>query len=137
MTEATVSAGPTLLFVYGTLKAGQPHHPLLSDCRCLGPARIPGTLYALPEGYPAAVPEGAGTIEGELYALPEWAETVLETLDDYEDVPAGLFVRERCEVGGRAAWVYYAGPRLWPRLRRLRPLPDGRWPPEPERPAEG
>lgn len=116
------------LFVYGTLQRGQPHHALLSDCRYLGPARVQGSLYALPEGSPAATPEGLGVVHGELYELPEYAEFLLRELDAYEAVDQGLFVRTRVRVGDREAWVYWAGPALRTSLAALRPLEGGRWP---------
>lgn len=117
-----------LLFVYGTLQRGQPHAALLSDCRCLGPARIRGTLYALPEGFPAADAGGTGVVEGELYELPPYADLLLRMLDEYEGVDEGLFERRRVKVGGREAWTYVAGPALRPALAGRTPLPGGRWP---------
>lgn len=115
------------LFVYGTLKREQPHHALLFDCRFVGTVRMGGALYALPQGFPAAA-EGPGYVEGELYELPTYAEFMLTELDEYEDVPGGLFERRKVPVGGREAWAYLAGPALRPTLDRLTPLPGGRWP---------
>lgn len=87
-----------------------------------------GSLYALPEGYPAASPTGEGAVHGELYELPEYAEFLLRELDTYEGVEHGLFVRARARVGDREAWVYWAGPALRATLAALRPLAAGRWP---------
>lgn len=117
-----------ILFVYGTLQRGQPHHALLSDCRFLGVARMPGTPYALPEGFPAAVAAGSGFVEGELYELPSYGDFLLRELDDFENVGEGLFVRSRVWVSGQEVWVYLAGPALAPRLSVLTRLPGGRWP---------
>ncbi len=116
------------LFVYGTLKREQSHHALVSDCRFAGVAHMPGSLYELPHGFPAAVCEGVGSVEGELYELPDYGQLLLQELDDYEDVPTGLFVRERVRVRGREVWAYIAGPALRSELEGLRPLPGGRWP---------
>ena len=119
---------PEHLFVYGTLQREQPHHALLSDCRYLGPAWVQGSLYAMPEGFPAATPEGLGDVHGELYELPDYADFLLRELDAYEDVAQGLFVRARLRVGEREAWVYWAGPALRSSLAALRPQASGRWP---------
>lgn len=116
------------LFVYGTLQRGRRHHPRLRDCRSLGPAWVEGALYALPAGYPAAVPGGPGLVHGELYELPEHDAPLLRELDAYEGVERGLFVRGRARVGDAEAWVYWAGPALGPALATLRPLAAGRWP---------
>jgi gamma-glutamylcyclotransferase (GGCT)/AIG2-like uncharacterized protein YtfP len=116
------------LFVYGTLQREQPHHALLSDCRYLGPAQVRGSLYALPEGYPAATPEGAGEVHGELYELPEYAEFLLRELDVYEAVDQGLFVRRKLRIGDRDTWVYWAGPAVRSSLTAQRLLASGRWP---------
>lgn len=89
---------------------------------------MPGSLYALPEGFPAAVAEGPGFVEGELYELPSYGELMLWELDEYENVRDGLFLRRRVRVAGREAWTYLAGPRLRPSLEALTPLPGGRWP---------
>lgn len=117
-----------LLFVYGTLKRGQPHHALLSDCRYRGAGAIAGALYALPEGVPAASPVGEGAVHGELYELPDYGAFILGELDAYEGVEHGLFVRARARVDDREAWVYWAGPALRATLAALRPLAAGRWP---------
>lgn len=90
-----MSAPP--LFVYGTLTVAG-GHPLLRAAERLGPATTTGTLWELPEGYPALVPGPEGRVHGELVALPP--PDVLDALDHYEGVAEGLYRRVLLEVSG-------------------------------------
>jgi gamma-glutamylcyclotransferase (GGCT)/AIG2-like uncharacterized protein YtfP len=124
--------GCARFFFYGTLIAGGP--PCVGEAlvrlRDLGPARIAGLLYAIPDPqgwYPGLV-EGAGQVEGRLFeALPEFAEADLAALDAYEDFdpcdPAGsLYRRITVDVAGRPAKVYRFNQPL---PAGARPIPDG------------
>lgn len=98
------------IFVYGTLTSDEAH-PLMADARRLGEATTTGTLWAMPQGYPALLASGAGRVYGELVA-PLPAET-LAALDAYEGVDEGLYERVVLLVDGpdgpvRAwAWVMH------------------------------
>jgi gamma-glutamylcyclotransferase (GGCT)/AIG2-like uncharacterized protein YtfP len=70
-----------VLFVYGSLKRGQPNHCQLRGARFLRTARTE-RAFALRElaGYPALVP-GDSAVSGELYAV---ASADLPLLDEFE-----------------------------------------------------
>jgi len=69
------------LFVYGTLRRGQPNHRLLEDAPPLGSTLTEPRFEIIEcEGYPALVP-GALAIEGELYEI---GEPLLARLDAFE-----------------------------------------------------
>jgi gamma-glutamylcyclotransferase (GGCT)/AIG2-like uncharacterized protein YtfP len=70
-----------LLFVYGSLKRGQPNHHELGAARFVSPART-APRYALRElaGYPALA-LGARSISGELFEI---ALADLSQLDEFE-----------------------------------------------------
>jgi gamma-glutamylaminecyclotransferase len=74
-----------LLFVYGTLRRGEPNHPKLGGARFVGMARTQ-PRYDLVDfgGFPALLEHGRTSVIGELYEVP--AEHVSE-LDAFEDVP--------------------------------------------------
>lgn len=93
--------GPTLLFVYGTLKTGQRNHALLRDQRFVAHvATAPRyRLYDL-GAHPGLVRDETNgeAVRGELW---EVAACALAELDDFEEVPS-LFAREPIEIPGRA-----------------------------------
>ena len=113
--------GRDLLFVYGSLLAGFPLHPLLAGlAERIGTGRIQGRLIDL-GAYPGAVRSSFGHVRGEVYRMwrPEgWARL------DYAEGPQ--YHREEAAValdGGAqvTAFVYwYRGP-----LDRGVPIPDG------------
>jgi gamma-glutamylaminecyclotransferase len=92
------------VFVYGSLRRGQPAHALLGACRFLGPARTASHWSLFDLGtYPGASRGGERPLEGEVY---EVGEATLAELDAYEGCP-DLFVREQVGLeGGGAAWIY-------------------------------
>jgi len=101
-----------LLFVYGTLKSGQPANRHLDGATLVGPA-VTAPAYRLFDmgWHPAMVRDEANglPVEGEIWAVP--AE-LIPALDDYESVPEG-FVRRVVDVPGMAGDVeayLYAGP---------------------------
>ena len=107
------------LFVYGTLRRGQPLAPHLesSKARFVGEGRIVGRLFDLGD-YPGATPDPKrfSTVRGEVHELFDPRETLL-VLDDIEGFDAkhperSLFERREAEVtldaGGTVrAWVYF------------------------------
>jgi gamma-glutamylaminecyclotransferase len=85
------------LFVYGTLKRGQPRHPFLSAQILVGTAATRPLFRMFNVGdYPALVrhPEGR-SIEGELWDVDE---ECLRTLDRVEGCDLGLYAREPVEL---------------------------------------
>jgi gamma-glutamylcyclotransferase (GGCT)/AIG2-like uncharacterized protein YtfP len=102
------------LFTYGSLKTAvsSPARELLEGCERVGEATVRGTLYELGE-YPALLLGGRDPVPGVIWRCPA---NRLAALDAYEGVAAGLFRRVAVRAGGRACWVYVAGPKLGPRL---------------------
>jgi gamma-glutamylcyclotransferase (GGCT)/AIG2-like uncharacterized protein YtfP len=89
-----------LLFVYGTLRRGQPAQGLLRGARYVGAARTAPRFELVDFGeYPALVRGGATSVSGEIYEVDAGA---LEKLDLYEDCPRH-FMREVVELGGEHA----------------------------------
>ena len=97
---------PDLLFVYGSLRAGETACHLLSECSFVGTAAVAGVLGSA-NGYPLLV-AGPGWVHGELYRLPGGLgrRQVLEALDQYEGVPGGAYIRSVIRAGGTEAWTY-------------------------------
>lgn len=106
-----------LVFVYGTLKRGEPNHGLLRRARFLGRRRLPGVRMHDLGPYPMAVPaggagrdgqlDGSPLIHGELFCVD--AEG-LAALDRLENVPSD-YARLRLTLSdGTPAWVYLGRP---------------------------
>jgi gamma-glutamylcyclotransferase (GGCT)/AIG2-like uncharacterized protein YtfP len=114
-------AGETLLFVYGTLKRGQPNHARLQGARWLGEAWLEGAcLYDLGP-FPMAI-AAEGRVTGELYAVPL---EVLPLVDAFEGCPR-LYQRHWLPLAdGRQAWVYLGQGR---QVRHSPRLEAGTWP---------
>lgn len=121
--EGGAAASYFHLFAYGTLLSGGAAS-LLAECERIGPARVAGTLYNIDDGYPALVLAGGGWVQGEVWRCPT---PLLDALDQYEDVAAGVFRRVAVRAGGRACWTYVAGPALARRLTPLGRMESGRW----------
>lgn len=103
--------GPLLLFLYGSLRRGEPMFDelrLANSLEYVSDGTIQGDLYDLGD-YPGAV-SAEGVVRGEVYRIKD--PEILCTLDRYEEFdpahPDGsLFVRQRVavpEVG--EAWAY-------------------------------
>lgn len=124
------------LFVYGSLRPGQPAWPAVADdVEVVGEARLAATLYDTGNGWPAvqlptAAEPAAPGVHGTLLDVrdPADAPGLLRRVDAYEGAPE-LFVRTTVHVdtdrGPRFAVAY-----AWAAGRPPgRVLPDGRWPP--------
>ncbi|MBK8804980.1 MAG: gamma-glutamylcyclotransferase [Fibrobacteres bacterium] len=116
------------LFVYGTLRSGQPNAPRLGGATFLGMGTTSGKLIHLGD-YPALVP-GDGTVIGELYELPLAALTRIDELEGFDpaDPEGSLFLRvERpVQLDGHSeselALTY-----LWPHSSQAPVLEEGDW----------
>ncbi|MBN9524086.1 gamma-glutamylcyclotransferase [bacterium] len=88
---------PTVLFVYGTLKRGEPAHRLIADQTFLGPA-VTAPRYRLADlgPFPGLVRDDTAglAVSGELW---EVSDCCRDELDDFEGCPA-LYTRERIDV---------------------------------------
>ena len=79
--------GHSVVFVYGTLLSGMGNSYLLDKAEHLGPAKVPGLLYA--SGIPFAKyggtlePDTIPFIEGELYKVDEVTLARLDRLESY------------------------------------------------------
>jgi gamma-glutamylcyclotransferase (GGCT)/AIG2-like uncharacterized protein YtfP len=88
-----------LLFVYGTLKSGQPANPHLAGATLVGPAKTAPHFRLFDMGWhPAMVRDDAAgqAVEGEVWDVPAG---MISALDEYESVPEG-FVRQIIDVPG-------------------------------------
>jgi len=96
------------LFVYGTLRTGQPARSLIAEhVAASEPATMIGRIWGFPDGYPGFMPDGDQPVVGELVTLHDLA-AALALLDAYE---GELFQRNlhraRSRDGGEVwAWVY-------------------------------
>jgi len=94
------------LFVYGTLRSGQPARSLISNHVVSSqPATARGTMVALGDGYPGLLPGPEGRVVGEVVTLRELA-AAFALLDAYE---GDEFVRSLHEVeleGGTRVWAW-------------------------------
>ena len=92
-----------LVFVYGSLRRGQSHHPLLRHAKYLGEHKTEPyyTMFSL-GAFPAVVVGGHSVITGEVFAIDQ---AMLSRLDEFEDCPAEYFRRRIVTPFGKA-WVY-------------------------------
>lgn len=110
-----------LIFVYGTLRRGEPNHRELGEARFVGRART-APVYELVDlgSFPALLEGGSTAVQGELYEVDEsW----VGRLDAFEEAPE-LYDRKPVWLEGEAALAYVmrrdvAGPA--PRI------PSGDW----------
>jgi gamma-glutamylaminecyclotransferase len=113
---------PGALFTYGTLRRGEPNHPLLVRARFLGEAATP-PRYALVDlgPFPAMIAGGQTAVVGEVYAVDE---TTLARLDILEGHPS-FYQRQRIQLAtGQEVEAYLMAPgRVAGRPR----IPSGDW----------
>ncbi|HTQ31898.1 MAG TPA: gamma-glutamylcyclotransferase family protein [Opitutaceae bacterium] len=115
MSDRTPAAQSALLFVYGTLRRGQPNHRQLLrlGARFLGPAVTlrPLRLGRAADGLPVLYATARDGLRGELYAVDMPAAWT--ALDEFEGHPA--FYRRHLDrvrrPGGTEAeaWLYFRG----------------------------
>lgn len=92
-----------LVFVYGTLLAGEANHHLLAGAELLGPHRTEPCFTMLALGaYPGVVRGGSTALAGEIYRINDKS---LERLDLLEDYPR-LYDRTRIPSSYGRAWIY-------------------------------
>lgn len=120
----------TPVFVYGTLRPGQPAFKelrLAERVVCLGPATVAGTLYDLGD-YPGAILGDSGVIAGEL--LMPRDDAVFTVLDAFElfnpqnpDQSEYLRVQTMTSADEASAWIYVYNFAL----NGARSIPSGDW----------
>lgn len=131
------------VFVYGTLRAGQPHHRLIADWLTgLSPAVLDDhALYGAHHPFPYAAPAAGRQVVGELVSVrADCYRRLLARLDDLEGYRPGRsenhyrrVVRPvRCAGDDRLsghtdAWVYVAGETATIRLDDSQLIPSGDW----------
>ncbi len=120
--------GAVPLFVYGTLMAGEPAHPMFAAAvERSAPARLPGAVLHDLGAYPAAV-AGMGDVYGEVHWLDGAAfGAVIARLDAYEGEEYRRVRRPVWLDGGAPveAWVYLADSAA---MAVYPVITDGRWP---------
>lgn len=106
------------LFVYGTLRQGQPNHHYLAGHyeRMLSAVLWEYRRTIAAHGYPLVVPMPGDSVTGELYFLcAETYAATLREIDRLEDIPEGCLAGEfyrRAAVtvdtpeGPHTAWAY-------------------------------
>ena len=108
-----MTAEPTHLFVYGTLRPGEVrwHHlqPFVLDEGVR--TSVAGELYDTGLDYPAAMFGGEATISGSVYQLsPGTMAEALAHLDEVEGAVRGLYHRVTVvTASGHTAWAYQCG----------------------------
>lgn len=91
------------VFVYGTLRRGQPNHPLLRGATFLGGHCTEAAFTMVDLGtYPGVVEGGTTSITGEVYRVDR---ATLGRLDRLEAYPL-VYTRKQIETPFGAAWIY-------------------------------
>lgn len=118
------------VFVYGTLRAGEPARSLIANHEIgAEDAWTRGRIYAFPDGYPGLVEtsdDPSAVVTGEIVHLRD-LPAALALLDAYEGSDFLRVVRSAEAASGKTewAWLYVlADPSL---AARARPIPDGDW----------
>jgi gamma-glutamylcyclotransferase (GGCT)/AIG2-like uncharacterized protein YtfP len=120
--EGMPEAFDHLVFVYGTLRRGEPNHGLLEGSQCLGRTHTESRFTLLDLKYfPGLIRGGRTSVAGELYAVDEWT---LRKLDSLEGHPSFYRREPILLVDGREVLSY-----IYQRdnHRRDRPIPSGDW----------
>lgn len=109
------------VFVYGTLRVGEPYHHLIYACEYLGQHRTLPHYELIDLGhYPGIITGGTTAIIGDLYVAD--AQT-LQKLDEYEGYPDD-YTREPVQLEGGSiaiAYIYRLGAADYPTI------PSGDW----------
>jgi gamma-glutamylcyclotransferase (GGCT)/AIG2-like uncharacterized protein YtfP len=114
------------LFVYGTLRSGEPMRSLIADHVVRSePARSTGVLYGFDE-YPGLIDEGSAPVVGELVWLTELA-AAFALLDAYEGKDFIRVLKQiRCADGEEQwAWCYVLAERRTAEAGTV--IPSGEW----------
>jgi len=94
------------LFVYGTLRTGQPARSLIANHVISSrPARVTGRMYAMPDGYPGFVPGPDGIVVGEVVTISELA-AAFALLDAYEGDDFLRSLQKVDLLDGSHAWTW-------------------------------
>ena len=131
------NSGLLRVFVYGTLKPGEANYEYYCNNKVLDlkKAYVRGELYALPQGYPAAI-QGNNFVYGYLVSFS--TSEVLSHLDRLEDyhpqrpISENLYNRKQVEIYDLnnnslgLAWVYFMSLAMVHTLKGT-PQTDGWW----------
>ncbi len=104
---------PMYLFVYGTLRRGEPTEfarTLEAEAQFAGEATVSGRLYRLPH-YPCMIRGDDGAVKGDLFTGA--SDTLMRELDDWEgaDYRRETIVANRSNGTVVEAWIYvYTAP---------------------------
>ena len=111
-----------LVFTYGTLRRGEPNHPLLARARFLGEAATLPHFALVDLGpFPAMIAGGQTAVIGEVYAVDE---RTLARLDILEGHPR-FYQRRRIHLAsGQEVEAYLMEPALVAGRPRI---PSGNW----------
>lgn len=88
--------------VYGTLRAGEGNHRLMSDAKFLGDDETKGIMHSL-GGFPAVDIDGEGKIKIEVYVVDE---NTFRRLDGLEGYPH-FYNRSEVDTQFGKAWMYH------------------------------
>ena len=109
------------LFVYGSLRRGQPAHARLRGAKLVAFARTEPRFTLVDMGsYPALLEGGETAVCGEIYEIDP---ALLAELDRYEEAPE-LYVRRTALVEGHEVFVYLLPAE---HARGLPRVPGGDW----------
>jgi len=124
--DLPVGVPTCLLFIYGTLRSGQPQAPRLGGAESLGPATVEGELRNLGD-YPGLA-VGTEIVHGELFRIPEAALSRIDELEGYDsgDPEGSLFRREIRDVHREDGTVARSWTYVWPHGGGTR-IPSGDW----------
>jgi gamma-glutamylcyclotransferase (GGCT)/AIG2-like uncharacterized protein YtfP len=93
-----------LIFVYGTLRRGQPNHAQLQGARFVGRAHTEQRYEVVDvHGYPALLEDGSVSVSGELYEVDD---ALLRRLDAFEEVPEVYERKSVSLTGNQHAQAY-------------------------------
>jgi gamma-glutamylcyclotransferase (GGCT)/AIG2-like uncharacterized protein YtfP len=96
------------VFVYGTLREGQPARSMLeSYIEKSQPGTVKGTIFAFPDGYPGLLEDGADTVHGEVIKMSDLS-SAFALLDAYEGDDFIRIIKTATVTGGAETpvWIY-------------------------------